>query len=127
MTLVHGVNARPLVSWVQPPAKRAMRAFLSSIYNLNYIVNLEIFSEVFLNPETGDVWKTGDVYTRPTFAKTLEAIAGLVTNSILFLLILVIKYVIDLPGGQINDLWRIFCSLLVIHAIVLVTDGLKKE
>ena len=33
------------------------------------------FREIFFNPETDDVWKEGDVYTRENFAQTLEAIA----------------------------------------------------
>lgn len=55
------------VSW---SAAKALRN------NRQYIHAEPAMSEVFLNPETGDVWKTGDVYTRPTFAKTLEAIAA---------------------------------------------------
>ena len=31
--------------------------------------------KIFVNPQTGDVWQTGDVYTRENLAKTLEKIA----------------------------------------------------
>ena len=31
--------------------------------------------EVFINPKTGDVWQEGDIYTRPSFGKTLQRIA----------------------------------------------------
>ena len=32
---------------------------------------------IYINPETDDVWKEGDFYTRPDFADTLERIATL--------------------------------------------------
>ena len=31
--------------------------------------------EVFINPRTGDVWQEGDIYTRPSFGRTLRKIA----------------------------------------------------
>ena len=31
--------------------------------------------EVFINPRTGHVWQEGDIYTRPSFGRTLQKIA----------------------------------------------------
>lgn len=33
------------------------------------------FSELYVNPETGDVWNEGDLIREPTLARTLDIIA----------------------------------------------------
>lgn len=39
------------------------------------ILNTPSLREVFVDPETGDVWKEGDIIKRPDFAETLKVIA----------------------------------------------------
>ena len=43
-------------------------------HSLNYVQNRR---EVYINPETGDVWQTGDVYKRENLAVTLEQVDSL--------------------------------------------------
>jgi len=41
----------------------------------NVIMNEPSLKEIFVNPETGDVYKQGDTLKRPVLARTLEKIA----------------------------------------------------
>ncbi|XP_065081870.1 scoloptoxin SSD14-like isoform X2 [Ochlerotatus camptorhynchus] len=39
------------------------------------VLNTPSLREIFVNPETGDVWKQGDRFRRPHFAETLKVVA----------------------------------------------------